>query len=123
MSNASMVGILYSYMKCYIVSNSFGVMYILSTFNLINETMCGVIELGYSLDVNLIPRSPTHGCQNTGQYRKLLGTCGCEEHCSWDVCRLEEPPNDCLYGTKSIWKWDHLKNAWVAQLLEGKAVY
>ena len=121
MSNASMVGILYSYMKC--LSNSFGVMYILSTFNLINETMCGVIELGYSLDVNLIPRSPTHACQNTRQYRKLLGTCGCEEHCSWDVCRLEEPPNDCLHGTKSIWKWDHLKNAWVAQLLEGKAVY
>ena len=82
---------------------------------------------GTTLSV-LIPRrtkmgrpANTYGC--SGDVCNDQSNCFCEEHCSWDVCRLEEPPNDCLYGTKSIWKWDHLKNAWVAQLLEGKAVH
>ena len=43
----------------------------------------------------------------------------CDDHCSWDLCRTTIPKNDCIDETSSVWKWDKLKNAWVAQLLEG----
>ena len=46
-------------------------------------------------------------------------TCFCEYHCSWDKCRLEDPPNECLFGTQSKWFWDSNKNFWIAQILEG----
>ena len=47
------------------------------------------------------------------------GTCHCEDHCSWDLCRLTEPPDQCLQGTNSKWQWDDVKSAWVAQIKQG----
>ena len=52
-----------------------------------------------------------------------LSTCSCEEHCAWDLCRLVNPPNKCLRGTRSQWQWDSFKNAWVAQVIEGNKFY
>ena len=52
-------------------------------------------------------------------HRARFGTCNCDIHCSWDLCRVLNPPSDCLLGTHSTWKLDNAKNAWVAQLLGG----
>ena len=71
----------------------------------------------YNLDINLIPRSPQVGCK-VGYTRSKFGTCSCEEHCNWDLCRLVDPPRDCLRNTNSIWQWDDRKIAWVAQTLQ-----
>ena len=43
-------------------------------------------------------------------------TCSCEEHCSWDLCRLEEAPEACLQGTARQWVWNPIKNAWATQI-------
>ena len=82
----------------------------------------------YSLLVSLIPRSysstlsshPSFDrCLSNKVQRARFGTCSCDAHCSWDLCRSSYPPSGCLLGTGSIWKSDSIKNAWVAQLLEG----
>ena len=52
-------------------------------------------------------------------YRSRFRVCTCDEHCSWDLCRLLEPLDDCLRGTNSEWQWDDLKNAYVAQIIIG----
>ena len=70
----------------------------------------------YNLDVSLIPRSSKNDCAT---YRERLGTCTCDDHCSWDLCRLSNPPDDCLLGTNSKWKWDKRKKAYVAQIMMG----
>ena len=77
----------------------------------------------YSLNVSLIPRALRQDCPAYSQYRERFGVCTCNEHCSWDVCRTLVPPNDCLVGTGSVWFWDHLKYAWVAQLHTGNKVH
>ena len=46
-------------------------------------------------------------------------TCYCEDFCRWDMCRLKEPPKECLDGTGSNWFWDFQKWYWVAQTLTG----
>ena len=58
-------------------------------------------------------------CRRNTLYKDGLKTCSCEDHCGWDVCRLEVPPVECLTGTYSEWKWDYMKNAWVAQVTQG----
>ena len=35
------------------------------------------------------------------------------------MCRLDDPPNECLIGTGSAWQWDALKASWVAQITQG----
>ena len=67
--------------------------------------------------VSLIPCSSAH-CGDEG-HREKFGVCSCEPHCSWDLCRLDERPIDCLYGTGSEWRWDDAQNAWVAQVEKG----
>ena len=52
-------------------------------------------------------------------YRARFGVCTCNEHCSWDLCRLAEPPKTCLVGTNSEWHWDSLKNGYAAQIVTG----
>ena len=43
-------------------------------------------------------------------------TCFCEDHCSWETCRLQKPPHSCLSGTReAVWAWDAERYAWVAQ--------
>ena len=76
----------------------------------------------YILNVSLIPRAHNYDCEVSATYRNRFGVCTCNEHCSLDICRLYEPPNDCLQGTNSEWKWDSLKNAHVAQIIDGMYV-
>ena len=59
----------------------------------------------------------------SGYYRKRVGGCTCNDHCSWDLCRTFEPPTDCLFGTNSDWKWDRPQNAWVAHIIEGNYAF
>ena len=73
----------------------------------------------HSLNASLIPRSLRQECPDDSQYRERFGVCTCNEHCSWDLCRSLVPPKNCLAGTGSVWLWDHLKYAWVAQIDKG----
>ena len=57
--------------------------------------------------------SNTYGC--LGNNCNGLQTCFCEEHCSWEFCRLVQAPKECLEETKSDWTWDAKKLSWVAQ--------
>ena len=77
----------------------------------------------YSLNVSSIPRASYDYCSRSATYRRGLGVCTCNDHCSWDLCRVSEPPDDCLQGTNSEWQWDNLKNAYVAQIIDGKYAY
>ena len=56
-------------------------------------------------------------------HRSRFSTCSCDAHCSWDLCRSADPPTECLFATESMWKLDNVKNAWVAQHLEGNIVH
>ena len=73
----------------------------------------------YILDVSAIPRTSYDECEASAAYRRRFWACSCNDHCSWDMCRLSEPPKDCLLGANSEWKWDNLKNAYVAQITDG----
>ena len=78
--------------------------------------------------VDLIPRPNSKICPKNTQYKgketgPSAGTCSCEEHCAWDLCRLTIPPGECLQGNKSQWEWDSVKNAWVAQEIQGNNLY
>ena len=42
-------------------------------------------------------------------------SCFCEEHCSWEICRLVDAPEKCLNDVESFWSWDENKYLWVAQ--------
>ena len=77
----------------------------------------------YNLNVSLIPRSSQQNCPAYSGFRERFGVCTCNEHCSWDLCRNLLPPNKCLAGTGSVWVWDHLKHAWVAQINDGNQAY
>ena len=67
----------------------------------------------------LIPPRPSKGCPR-GTIDGVF-TCFCEDHCSWDMCRLNEPPELCLENTFSScdscssWEWDSIRNYWTAQ--------
>ena len=47
---------------------------------------------------------------------KITYYCSCGQFCRWDICRLDNPPNECLAGTQSHWLWDVHKHHWVAQV-------
>ena len=69
----------------------------------------------------LIPKRPTEGCPvNTngcsGNDCNMPQSCFCEEHCSWETCRLADSPEKCLKGLNSFWSWDTKKLFWVAQI-------
>ena len=81
-----------------------------------------MILASYAVDVELIPRSKTNGCPKNTQYKNGLGSCSCEDHCGWDICRLVVAPRGCIEGTYSEWQWDHMKHAWVAQVTLGNFV-
>ena len=57
-------------------------------------------------------KRPSSGCPN-GTLEGLT-TCFCEDHCSWEQCRLETPPNNCLPRTNTAWIWDLEKKFWGA---------
>ena len=68
---------------------------------------------------DLIPRIPLLGCPRGARHRKAAGflTCNCEDHCSWEACRLTNPPHNCISSMKkdTVWAWDSIKKFWVAQ--------
>ena len=33
-------------------------------------------------------------------------TCFCEDHCSLEICRLDQPPERCLPNKDTAWIWD-----------------
>ena len=76
----------------------------------------------YSLEVDLIPRAKENECPRNTQYKKGLGTCSCEDHCGWDLCRLVVAPWACIEATHSKWWWDNTKAGWVAQVTQGNIV-
>ena len=78
-----------------------------------------MIKNDYRLYVSLIPRSSKHDCLPNKVHRERFGTCSCDAHCSWDLCRSSIPPSECLLDTDLTWELDSVKNAWVAQLLRG----
>ena len=63
----------------------------------------------------MIPRLPESGCP-TGTFNGL-NTCYCEDHCSWQTCRLSEPPQKCLRNIagEAVWAWDAKRDVWVIQ--------
>ena len=84
---------------------------------------------------DLIPLHPEGGCINGAIDYKCAGSdyygrqidwrgchssCLCEEHCFWDGCYLEIPPEKCLSGTKSSWLWSAEDGFWIAQI-QGKS--
>ena len=73
----------------------------------------------YAVEVGLIPRAKETKCPGNTKYKGGIGTCSCEDHCGWELCRLAVAPRECIAGTHSEWQWDHEKNAWVAQVITG----
>ena len=70
----------------------------------------------------LIPERPkggcpsrTYGCMDGDCTAQQKQNCFCEEHCSWQICRLDRGPDQCLEEVKSSWTWDSNKLYWVAQ--------
>lgn len=69
----------------------------------------------------LIPRLPVGGCPNntygcSGNDCNRPNSCFCEDHCSWETCRLVASPEECLKHVDSMWSWDAKKHFWVAQI-------
>ena len=65
------------------------------------------------MDATIIAPRPTDGCPiNTIDG---IDTCFCEDHCSWNKCRLAKPPNKCLENTVFEWKWNLVENHWTAK--------
>ena len=71
------------------------------------------------IDLDLIPRQPADGCYERSVKRLHFSTCTCQDHCRWDICRLTDPPNECLFGTGGNWIWDFREKAWIAQVTGG----
>ena len=74
-----------------------------------------LITIEETVKEEIIPKRPASGCPS-GTFDSLK-TCFCEDHCSWETCRLINPPQDCLsrIDGEAIWNWDGVEHAWVAQ--------
>ena len=68
----------------------------------------------------MIPPRPPNGCPE-GTFDGAT-TCYCEDHCSWEVCRLLNPPLNCLLSMQgdAFWSWDLIRKSWVAQGIQEK---
>ena len=71
------------------------------------------------IDLDLIPRQPADGCYERSVKRLHFSTCTCQDHCRWDICRLADPPNECLFGTGGNWIWASREKTWIAQVTGG----
>ena len=62
----------------------------------------------------MILQRPSDGCPE-GTYDGMT-TCFCEDHCSWEACRLLAPPFNCLSSMNggAIWAWNSSKKFWFA---------
>ena len=74
-----------------------------------------IIVTEQSINREMIPRPNATGCP-VGTFNSLY-TCFCEDHCSWETCRLSHPPQNCLSKIigEAVWAWDSGSDAWVAQ--------
>ena len=68
---------------------------------------------GNSIDKTLFLKRPKNGCPD-GTFDGMT-TCFCENHCSWEVCRLVTPTTNCLISANAFWNWNTAKDAWVAK--------
>ena len=62
---------------------------------------------------NTLPLRPYDGC-----YEGTIDngfTCFCENHCSWEICRLNVPPSECLPTNNTKWVWNSEKLHWSLQ--------
>ena len=79
-----------------------------------------MIDISFTLidlSSGLIPTQPEGGCPKHSLHKANYDTCTCmDDHCSWDLCRLQDAPMTCLNGTHSKWKWAKIKQAWVANI-------
>ena len=84
-----------------------------------------------STDIEMIPHTLTADeCPTNTYYREFqvskqspnMRTCVCEDHCSWDMCNLDHPPEDCLGNITGKWQWDFLKDTWIAQVDLGNEI-
>ena len=58
---------------------------------------------------------PLNGCPdatNKCDTPECPATCFCEDHCSFEICKLDEAPKSCLDGTNG--KWHAASSYWVA---------
>ena len=62
-----------------------------------------------------IPMRQENGCP--GGTIDGMTTCYCEDHCSWNICRLSEPPTCQLdfENTNVRWAWNSDESYWIAQ--------
>ena len=60
---------------------------------------------------SLVPIRPNDGCPK-GTIDGI-STCFCEDHCSWNVCRLKHPPMNCPMVMS--WQWYSEGMHWMAQ--------
>ena len=60
---------------------------------------------------SLVPIRPNDGCPK-GTIDGIT-TCFCEDHCSWNVCRLKHPPINCPMVMS--WRWYSEGMHWMAQ--------
>ena len=76
----------------------------------------------------MIPYTSTGDeCPIIGNYREFkfnensptMHTCLCDDHCSWEMCNLADPPKGCVENINSKWQWDDRWNTWVAQVVLG----
>ena len=67
----------------------------------------------------IIPIPYTSGCPvNTKGCTswRCPNTCFCEDHCSFEKCALEIPPDECLENIESNWIWSSEDQYWIAQM-------
>ena len=60
---------------------------------------------------NLLPSRPLRGCPAGTE--EGITTCFCQDHCSWAVCRMKNPPENC--PKVESWIWDYNNMYWTAQ--------
>ena len=73
------------------------------------------ISTGFSLELKPIPMRQENGCPTGTTDGKT--TCYCEDYCSWNSCRLSEPPT-CQLDFENIkveWAWNSSGHYWIAQ--------
>ena len=76
--------------------------------------MISSILIEHMINESLIPQPTEYGCP-PGTFESL-STCYCEDHCSWETCRLLNPPQNCLTSSpEAVWAWNTKENIWVAQ--------
>ena len=77
----------------------------------------------------VIPKRPnigcppnTYGCIGYNCSTQQKQNCFCEEHCSWQICRLDKVPDECLAEVDGSWIWDATNSYWVAQITGEKKI-